>query len=219
MLGISTEEQQHTFALQDEGEVSALLGIQIKNEFLLTQTGLIEKVLAVTKLTDCDGCDTPDTTIHPLLIDKDGDIFSKEWAYDTVIGMLMYRAGNPRPDIAYAVHQAACFTHGARKSHAAGIKRILRYLKRTKTEGLILKPGKDHRVDCRIDADFGGLFSVEDKQDPVSAKSRTGYVITYRGAPLMRVSKMQTQVALSTLEAEYIAVSQQCASLFRSAKS
>jgi hypothetical protein len=64
------------------------------------------------------------------------------------------------------------------------------------------------RVDCYVDADFGGLFSVKDKQDPISVKSRTGYVITYRGAPLMWASKMQTQVALSTMEAEYIALSQ-----------
>jgi len=126
----------------------------------------------------------------------------------TVIGMLMYLLGNTRPDIAYAVHQAARFTHCARNSHAAGVKRILRYLKRTRSEGLILKPGAEKRVDCYVDADFGGLFSVEDKQDPVSVKSRTGYVITYRGAPLMWVSKMQTQVALSTMEAEYIALSQ-----------
>ena len=53
-----------------------------------------------------------------------------------------------------------------------------------------------------------GLFSVQNKQDPVSVKSRTGYVITYRGAPLMWASKMQTQVALSTMEAKYIALSQ-----------
>ena len=84
----------------------------------------------------------------------------------------------------------------------------MRYLKKTKTKGLILKPGKELWVDCYVDADFGGLFSVEDKQDPVSVKSRTGYVITYRGAPLMWASKMQTQVALSTMEAEYIALSQ-----------
>jgi hypothetical protein len=52
-----------------------------------------------------------------------------------MIGMLMYLAGNTHPDIAYAVHQAARFMHGTRNSHAAGVKRILRYLKRTKTEG------------------------------------------------------------------------------------
>ena len=55
---------------------------------------------------------------------------------------------------------------------------------------------------------FGGLFSVEDKQDPIRVKSCTGYVIMYRGSSLMWVSKMQTQIALSTMEAEYIALSQ-----------
>ena len=81
-------------------------------------------------------------------------------------------------------------------------------ISRRAIESLILKPGKDHRVDCYVDADFGGLFSTEDKQDPVSVKSRTGYIITDRGAPLMWASKMQTQVALSTMEAECIALSQ-----------
>jgi Reverse transcriptase (RNA-dependent DNA polymerase) len=210
-LGISTDAQTHTFALRNEGEVSAFLGIQIEkkkdNEFLLTQTGLIDKVLAVTKMSECNGCDSP-ATIDPLHADKDGEPFDEEWAYDGVIGMLMYLAGNTRPDIAYAVHQAARFTHGSRNSHAAGVKRILRYLQRTRKEGLYLKPGPDLRVDCHVDSDFGGLFSVEDKQKPISVKSRTGYVITYRDAPLMWVSKMQTQVALSTMEAEYIALSQ-----------
>jgi hypothetical protein len=114
------------------------------NKFLLTQTGLIDKVLAVTKLTDCNGSDTP-AIMDPLHADKDGAKFEEDWAYDVVIGMLMYLAGtNTCPDIvAYAVHQAAQFTHGARKSHAAGVKRILRYLKKTKSEGSILKPGKD----------------------------------------------------------------------------
>ena len=158
-------------------------------------------------MTHCNGCDTP-ATVDPLHADKDGAPFAEPWKYDSIIGMLMYLAGNTRPDIAYAVHQAARFTHGARNSHANGIKRILRYLKKTKTEGLILRPQQDLRVDCYVDADFGGLFAVEDKQDPGSVKSRTGYVIFYRGAPLLWVSKMQTQIALSTMEAEYIALSQ-----------
>ena len=39
-------------------------------------------------------------------------------------------------------------------------------------------------------------------------KSRTGYVITFAGCPLLFVSKLQTEVALSTLHAEYVALSQ-----------
>ena len=165
-LGISTEAQRHTFALRNKGEVSSFLGIQIEktgsNEFLLTQIGLINKDLAVTKMTDCNGCNTP-ATVDPLHANKDGAVFSEDWTYNVVIGMLlMYLAGNTRPDIAYAVHQAAQrFTNGACRSHASGVKQILRYLKKTKTEALILKPGQDQRVDCYVDADFGVLFLLK----------------------------------------------------------
>jgi hypothetical protein len=59
-------------------------------------------------------------------------MFDEEWDYASIIGMLMYLSANTQPDIAFAVHQAARFTHNPRASHAAAIKRILRYLKATK---------------------------------------------------------------------------------------
>ena len=43
--------------------------------------------------------------------------------------------------------------------------------------------------------------------DPRTAKSRTGYIITYAGCPVTWASKMQTEIALSSTEAEYIALS------------
>jgi hypothetical protein len=59
-----------------------------------------------------------------------------------------------------------------------------------------------------VDADFVGLFIVEGGQQPIAVKSRTGYVIMYSGVLVLWVSKMQTQVALSTMEVKYIALSQ-----------
>ena len=210
-LGVADSEQRHTFALRNEGEVGAFLGIQIEKSgprtFTLTQIGLIDKVLAATKFQDCNGVDTPSTTTA-LGADMDGTSFQEAWDYRSVIGMLMYLSSNTRPDISYAVHQAARFSHAPKNSHAMAVKRILRYLKKTRDKGLVLSPGDKLTVDCYVDSDFGGLFASEDKQDPISVKSRTGYVILYRGSPLLWVSKLQTQIALSTMEAEYIALSQ-----------
>lgn len=187
------------------------MGIQITKTgprtFELVQSGLIAKVLATANMTDCNGVSTP-TGSTPIGTDADGPIFSETWKYRTVVGMLMYLAANTRPDIAYAVHQAARFSHAPRQSHAIAVKRILRYLKATDTKGMIMTPTTEHRVDCYVDSDFAGNFAVEHAQDPVSVKSRTGYIIMYRGSPLLWVSKMQTQVALSTMEAEYVALSQ-----------
>jgi hypothetical protein len=122
--------------------------------------------------------------------------------------MLMYVANNTRPDIAYAVHQCARYTHNPCHLHAIAVKKIIRYLKGTSDKGLIMEPSKDISLDCYVDADFAGLYGVEDSQNPVSVKSRTGYVLMLANCPLLWVSKMQTEIAASTMEAEYIALSQ-----------
>jgi hypothetical protein len=82
----------------------------------------------------------------------------------------MYLASNTRPDISYAVHQAARYSHGTRNSHAIAVKSILRYLKGTKDKGIIFKPNKSNKIDCHVDSDFAGLFSVEDGLKPICAK-------------------------------------------------
>ena len=122
----------------------------------------------------------------------------------------MYLASNSRPEITFAVHQCARFNHGTKHSHEKALLHICRYLKGTKNDGLILKPNMKElmQVNCFADADFAGLFSVENPQDPVSVRSRTGYVLTFAGCPILWVSKLQTEIALSTLHAEYVALSQ-----------
>jgi hypothetical protein len=211
LLGVSDTEQRHHFQLRNEGEVGALLGIQITKvgdrSFSLTQTGLIAKVLDAANMANCHGVSTP-TGSAPIGSNTDGLPFSESWKYRTVIGMLMFLSANTRPDISFAVYQAAGFSHAPCHSHAIAVKRILQYLKATDGKGMFLTPTLEHRVDCYVDSDLAGMFAVENSLDPISVKSRTGYVILYRGSPLLWVSKLQTQVALSTMEAEYVALSQ-----------
>jgi len=58
-----------------------------------------------------------------------------------------------------------------------------------------------------VDADFAGLYGYEDDQDPVSVKSRTGFVLTLFGCPIIWSSKLQTDITLSSTAAEYVAFS------------
>ena len=209
-LGIAKEEQRHSFQLRDEGEVGDFLGIRIEKtgikQFTLSQTGLINKVLKTTKMESCNSCVTP-CSLTALGKDENSDPIDELWDYAVVVGMLMYLATNSRPDIAYSVNQCARFTHSPKASHAAAIKRIVRYLKGTVTNGMIINPSDILNVDCYVDADFGGLWGSEDDQDPVSVKSRSGFIIMFMGCPLLWISKLQTQIALSTMESEYIALS------------
>ena len=48
---------------------------------------------------------------------------------------------------------------------------------------------------------------MQSSHDPQSTRSHTGYIILYAGCPIVWASKMQSLVALSTTEAEYIALS------------
>ena len=150
---------------------------------------------------------TPASTT-PLGLDTDRETFNESWEYPVVIGMLLYLAQNSRPDIAYAVHQCARFTHAPRQSHSIAVKRILRYLNSTKDKGMYLTPLNDLTINCFVDADFAGLWNVEDDQNPLCVKSQSGILLTFMGCPIHWLSKLQTQIALSTMEAEYIALSQ-----------
>ena len=190
-------------------DVSAFLGIQFTRRgatIELTQTGLIKRVIEAADMIDCNTCDTP-AEHKPLGKDPSGAAFSESWHYASVVGMLLYLASNSRPDIAFAVHQCARFTHAPKQSHAKAIKRIIRYLKGTSDRGLIMRPTKELKIDCFVDADFAGLWGVEDPDDPISVKSRTGYILTLGNCPLLWVSKLQSEISLSTMESEYVALS------------
>ena len=121
--------------------------------------------------------------------------------------MLLYLSSNMRVDIAHAVSQIAWFGADPRKSHAKAVKQILWYLKGTADKGTIFKPGADFGLDLYVDADYCGLFKQEDDRDPMSAKSRTGYVIQLSGCPIIWKSTLQKPVSQSTLEAECVAPS------------
>ena len=62
-------------------------------------------------------------------------------------------------------------------------------------------------MDCYADADFTGLQGNEDPQDPICARSRNGFVVTFYNCPLLWVSKLQTDIALSTLHYEHVELS------------
>ena len=127
---------------------------------------------------------------------------------------MLYLSGHTRPDIMYAVNCCTRYMFNPRYSHEVALKRIDCYLKATQDKGLILKPCKDLQVDCFPDADFSGLYGHENASDPVCAKSRTGFVINVANCPILWVSKLQTETALSTMEAEINALAHSCKELF-----
>ena len=198
------------FSLTREGSFSEFLGIKFNRldngDIECTQKGLIKKILEAAQMTDCHANFLPTATTalgkHP-----DDPSFEENWSYRSIVGMLLYLSTNTRPDITFAVNQVARFSHNPRKAHGTAVKTILRYLKGTYNRGTIVSPSKLLSLDCYVDADFAGLFKADPMGDSSSSKSRTGYVVLLGGTPLVWKSKLQTRTSLSTLEAEYTALS------------
>jgi hypothetical protein len=139
----------------------------------------------------------------------DGEPHKENWSYRSIIGKLNYLEKSTRPDLAYSVHNAARFSADPKTNHSTAVKRIGRYLLGTRDKGIIMTPDPQRSLEVYADADFCGLYNHETAiYDPATAKSRTGYVIKYMGCPIVWASKLQTETALSTCEAEYISCSE-----------
>ena len=144
--------------------------------------------------------------MHP---NKDGAELqeTKRFKYRSIIGKLNFLAMNTRPDISFAVHQCAKYCNNPLLLHEKAVKHIGRYLYKTKDKGYILKPEKNGKLDAYVDSDFAGRWHRDYAELRECVLSRTGYVITYCGCSVVWSSKLQTEISLSTTEAEYIALS------------
>jgi hypothetical protein len=79
-------------------------------------------------------------------------------------------------------------------------------LKNSADKGIICFPDESS-LTCYADASFLGEWNRERTDDPIAAKSRKGYIIMYASCPVSWCSKLQTDIAHSSTEAEYIALS------------
>ena len=59
-----------------------------------------------------------------------------------------------------------------------------------------------------VDVSLAGEWNTAWSDEPSSVMSRTGNIILYAGCPIIWCLKLQTEIALSTTESEYIALSQ-----------
>ena len=202
------------FEIENRGDISDYLGINFDKKpdgrVFLTQPHLIKQIIEDVPLpTHQRDRSTPAASSRILQRDIDGEDFDNSFDYRSVIGKLNYLEKGSRPDIAYAVHQLARFSSNPKKSHADAVIHLVKYLRATKDKGIILDPKQDKSFEVFADADFSGnWFSRTAEHDTSTAKSRTGYIISIFGCPIIWQSKLQTQIALSTTEAEYIALSQ-----------
>ena len=199
--------------LTKEGDLSDFLGVNINRKvdgtIHLKQPQLIDQILHDLQLEgeNVSMKQMPTTASQILKRNIHGECHDDSFHYRSVIGRLNYLEKCMRPDISCAVHQCAHFSANPKWAHANAVRWIGRYLLATRDKGLILKLS-GNSFDVYVDSDFSRNWDPEGApDDPDMARSRTGFIIEYAGCPLIWASKMQTLIALSSSEAEYIALS------------
>ena len=210
---VTQEMQDAGLEITVDGDICDFLGVQITNlpdgTVSLTQPRLIDQILKDMRL-DHKGV-TPKQTPAPIsqILTKHtkSESFDGHFKYRSIIGKMGYLEKSTRPDIAQALHQCARYSADPKVEHGKALTWLGRYLAGTRDKGIIYNP-MEQSFECHVDADFAGNWDRQEApDDPDTARSRSGYVITYAGCPLLWASKLQTQIALSTTEAEYIALS------------
>jgi hypothetical protein len=209
----SLREGNEHFKLTSEGKLDEYLGMEIVDSeggaFEIKQPHLIERILKAVGINpaDTNSRDTP-ATLPLLHKDLEGIERKLQWNYRSIIGMMNYLSGSTRPDISMAVHQAARFSNCPMLTHEKGVMRISRYLIATRDRGIVFRPDMMKGLELYVDADFAGNWKKADKDSPENCLSRTGYIFKYNNCPIVWKSQLQTEICLSSAEAEYVAMSQ-----------
>ena len=119
--------------------------------------------------------------------------------YREIVGSLIYIMTATRPDLCYIVTKLSQYMSQPSKNHMIAAKHVLRYLKATMFQKLVYtKSDEPFTLTGFCDADWG---SSDDR------KSTTGYGFMLSNKSLISwKSRKQPTIALSTCEAEYMAM-------------
>ena len=210
IAGESTEKVQevkHTlsrkFNMKDLGELNHFLGVQViqdhdKGTMWIGQSQYTDTILKKFGMDQSKSIRTPVNTNLKLRKSTEESELADEVLYQSAVGSLLYLSTRTRPDIAYAVGNVARFCSKPTKDHWIAVKRIFRYLKGTTHLGLLYNKNNDESLIGYSDADWGG--------DLDNYRSTTGYIFQIGGTAVSWKSRKQDCVALSTAEAEYMAL-------------
>ena len=195
---------------KDKGQLEWFLGIRIHHDkrartVWLDQSRHVLELLEKFGIEEAWGKDTPAEPRRALSqTDLEKEIHTR--SFQSVIGNLTYISQISRPDILSAVTDLSRVMHNPCKAHWLQAKRILLYLKKTASYGLKLSGDAAWDPTVYVDADWA--TDTRDTQHP--RRSISGYVSFLAGSAVSWRAAKQKTTALSTTEAEYMALALGC---------
>lgn len=201
------EALRKEFDVTNLGLVKHFLGHEVRcngGVYSLRLTSHIDALIEKFGLKDCNPSKSP---MDPSYIKSDNNSkpFEDVTRYRSLVGALLYVAVNARPDVAASVSLLGRKVSNPSEMDWKAAKRVVRYLKGTKDLKLEFGPGQGWILEGYSDADWAG--------DQASRMSTSGYLFFFGAGPIAWVSHKQSCVSLSSMEAEYVALSEACQQL------
>jgi transposase InsO family protein len=185
--------------------ITEFLGMRIKqsaSKVSIDQRAYLTKVLQQFNMTNAKTAPTPlPTGYTPLENTAEPD--SKLWTqYQSVIRSLLYLMLGTRPDIAYAVIKMSQFLANPSQEHLDKAMYIMHYLVGIQDYQIVYYGDKSKGLLAYTDSDWAA--------DPIKRQSTMGFFVTLASSIVCWQSCLQKTVALSSTEAEYMALSDTC---------
>ena len=187
------------YKMTDLGEAKRFLGMQIdraKDGIFLSQESYISGMIRRFRMENATPIHSPMDPHVALDNENCEDKPVDKTLYLSIVGSLMFAALGTRPDIAFSVMALSRYNVLPLQMHLTAAKRVLRYLRTTKTSRLFYPTTGD--LHGFTDSDWAGRTST---------RKSVGGCIFINGGPISWQAKSQSVVTLSTLEAEFIAAS------------
>lgn len=189
--------------IKDLGPINQFLGIKVtrnrpKRSIRFDQLEYTERILNRFTVKEYNRPITPlpiGVKLEPNPDQATADDISH---YQQEIGSIMYLMTKSRPDIAYYTGLLARFMANPSLEHRKWLNRLWLYISYTRDLGLNYQSNSAEDLIGYCDSDWGG--------DIGTRRSTTGYLYLYRGAAIAWNSRLQRTVALSSCEAEYMAL-------------
>ena len=209
-MGKRKEEIGKVWEIKDVGETEYFLGMRVQQDLkggtiCFTQRPYWEHVLNRFSLTSITPRNTPlpvgiilDSAMSPKTDSERKQMIDKP--YRPILGSVMWGQLATRPDLSFSVSLLARFQSNPGIDHWNALMHVVGYIKNTMDFGLTYyRDTGDISPIAFADADYGGCRDTR--------RSTSGYVFMMAGGPVTWSSKRQATVALSTVEAEYVAIS------------
>ena len=197
----------NSFQMKDLGPWNMFLGIEFivsQNSISMNQSKYIQNILNRFGMSDCKPKSVPvDPSVYDL-VQTESELLNDPTPYREIVGSLIYLMTSTRPDIAYVVTLLSQYMSSPHVVHLTLAKSVLRYIKGTINYNLkYVKTDKPLELIGFSDSDWG---SSPDRH----SISGYGFKLNTESALISWRSCKQRVVALSTCEAEYLALTESC---------